>query len=84
MTADRDRAEAVRAVAHVLHGRLAPTLDAGHVAGLVLDALHEIGWRHVPRPPAITAHGKPGDYAKGVAAAREALAKTTDHGETRA
>lgn len=84
MTADRDRAEAVRAVAHLLRARLVATLDAEHVAGLVLDALHEIGWRHVPRPPAITAQGKPGDYARGVAAAREALAKTTDHGETRA
>ena len=58
MTTDHERAEAVRTVAAVLHGRLAPTLDADHVAALAVDALHAAGWRPIPRPQPITAPGR--------------------------
>ncbi|WP_242890196.1 hypothetical protein [Actinomadura litoris] len=57
-TTDRARADAERAVAAILRGRLAPTLDAGHVAALVLDELHGLDWRHVPRPAPLTAQGR--------------------------
>ncbi|WUI02085.1 hypothetical protein OHR68_09845 [Spirillospora sp. NBC_00431] len=61
MTTDHERQEAVREVARILHGRLLPTLDAEHVAGLAVDALHAIDWRHVPRPPGIPTAARSGD-----------------------
>lgn len=63
-------------LARHLTGRLAPTLDPEIVAAALVALLREHGWRPIPRPPQIAGDGKPGDYARGAALAREQLAKT--------
>lgn len=76
MTDERVRHEAHRATTRILTGRLAPTLDPDHVAGLVLDALHDAGLRLVlHQPPIPEGRGKPGDYTRGAEQARELLAR---------
>ena len=76
MTDERDRQDAIRALTPILTPRLLATLDPEHVAGLALDALHDLGWRHVPRPQPITGPGRkdPAVYERGAEEAREALA----------
>lgn len=85
MTADveaqRARDRAITNIARLLAGRLVPTLDAALVAGHVLDELHALGWRHVPRPKPITAQGRkdPATAKAGADLARKALAERQAH-----
>lgn len=80
MTDQRARDEAIRAVAAYLTGRLAPTLDPAHVAAGVLDVLHDLGWRFVPRPQPIAPTGPrdPEAYERGAALARTLLDRRGD------
>ncbi len=63
-------------LARHLAGRLAAGIDPDHVGAALVALLRQHGWRPIPRPPQITGDGKPGDYARGAALAREQLAKT--------
>lgn len=73
---DRHRERAVADLARLLHGRLLPGMDAGHIARQALDLLCEDhDYRRVPRSPRIPDQSGQGDYASGAAAAREALAR---------
>ena len=84
MTDAQARADAHRAVTAILAGRLAPTLDPGHVADLILDALHDLRWRHVPAPQPITAQGRPDPATAkaGAEYARELMAERNRTKET--
>lgn len=73
MTYPRARAEAVRAITGILHGRLAPTLDPGHVAGQILDALHDLDWRPVPRPHVADDRFDQARFDRGLARAKAIL-----------
>ena len=68
-------------LARHLTGRLAAGIDPDHVGAALVALLRQHGWRPIPRPQQITAPGRPGDYARGAAAARAQLAKALDHKE---
>mgnify|MGYP001140155565 CR=1 FL=1 len=81
---DRHRQEAVAEVARLLRGRLLPGMDPDLIAGHAVDAMHGLGWRHVPRSDRIPDQGRrdPQVAHRGAALVRAALDEVLTEGDT--
>lgn len=81
MTRDPDQRRAADAAARELARRLQPWIvgmaDLDAFAREFITDMQGEDWRHIPRPPVLTAGGRadPAAYQRGAAKARELLAR---------
>lgn len=81
---DRPRAEVIDAYTRHLRGRLAGGIDPAIVAAALVDLLHDLGWRYIPRSGRIPDQGRkdPATAYRGADLAREGLGLPRKHTET--